>query len=389
MRIGIGLMTGTSCDGLDCSIVEFSENKRLVLEKPIFFKSYPFPLDLRAALRNAQGGKLDAISLFEVNLKYSQFLGTQVSRIVRKLKLSPRKTFLAVHGQTVWHQPPVRNRQGYSVQLLDPAILRKETGLTVISSFRQLDMALNGHGAPMVPYYHYLRARSLKVKEPFVMLNVGGIANATYVGKSEKSVIAFDSGPGNVLIDLATESATKGRLKFDAGGKLAERYLDYAYSKKGVLAKVLRETHYFHEKPPKSTGRELFNEEFLVKIPGTGKKQIACATLFTAMTVADGLFQFFNDGFSRIYVAGGGSKNPFLMKLLLKEVSIRSQKKVSVEVLPDWFSPAQALESIAFARFGYEILKGRKTCLKNVTGAKSDSGGASIFPGDNFFELIR
>jgi anhydro-N-acetylmuramic acid kinase len=224
---------------------------------------------------------------------------------------------------------------------------------------------------------------------PIAIHNIGGISNLTYVTKNRAGLIAFDTGPGNALIDLATERATKGRLRFDKDGKLAASRLgDIDWRK---IEKVAQHS-YFKRRPPKSTGRELFEAAFLKKLPGQGAALVASATAFTAYTMARAYSDFvLKNGrpLRFIYVAGGGARNPTLMYLFSRELTRLCGNGISVQALPRSFAPAQFLEAMAFARLGIEALQGHITSLASITGAKKNAIGAGIYPAQNYKRLLK
>lgn len=380
----VGVMTGTSCDGADGVILRISVKDGA--EKIILCHSKKFPAELRRKLRITQRGELSVVDVAFIETEYSDWIASFCHEIVKRSGVDRRKTFLAIHGQTIWHEPPF-----FSIQLLEPARVAVRTGLTTLSRFRQPDLASNGEGAPLVPYYHWLRTQALQkqFKPPFAIHNIGGIANLTVITKRKEEIVAFDTGPGNALIDLAVEKFTKGKKHFDNNGKLADSQLQFIDWR--ALEKLAKHS-YFTRKPPKSTGRELFNEEFVERIPGRGASKIANATAFTAHTVALAYRDFVVRAFpnlDRIYVAGGGAKNIFLVQLIGREIKRLIPRKITISTLPAAFGPPSYLEAMAFARLGFEGLLGNVVSLKNVTGAKRDGIGAAIIPGSNYKYLLK
>lgn len=380
----LGVMTGTSCDGADAAGLAITDGR----ESLTHVANKKFSSALRQRLRVAQRGHLTIPEAARLTRDYSEWMATFCEATLKRWNAPRERMLLAIHGQTVWHQP--KNR--ISVQLLDPTIVAAKTGVTVTACFRQPDLARGGQGAPLVPYYHWLRANSLSQFRdllPFAIHNVGGIANMTYITKASKDLLAFDTGPGNALIDLAVESFTKGKQHFDKDGKIAAasiQSIDWrAIEKIGNL-------FYFKQKPPKSTGRELFNEAFMAKLPGRGASRIANATALTAHTMAKAYVNFVLDAgypLRKIFVAGGGAANPTLMKLFSDELRRLSGSSIAVLTLADAFAPAQSLEAMAFARLGYEAIHGRVVSLSTVTGASEDASGAGIFAGRNYAKLLK
>lgn len=385
-------MTGTSCDGLDAAAlkIEFSGN-RVTQETLESRFSAKFPSSLRRRLREAQKDRLSISAAAELTRDYSLWIGACCSRFLRQARIPVRKAAVAVHGQTVWHQPPRGTSTGFSVQLADPAVVAHACGCTITAFFRQPDLARGGQGAPLVPYYHWLRARSAGFSDlfPFAIHNVGGVANLTYLTHDPRDLIAFDSGPGNALIDLAVERSASGRKHFDAGGKIAAAALETVDWR---AIDRLGKHPYFRRKPPKSTGRELFDEAFLARFKARGPALVATATAFTAHTMA----LAYADHIVRrahvpgvIFVAGGGAKNQTLVRLFSRELRRLTGKTIAVRQLPATFAPPAYLEAMAFARLGFEALFGRPVSLRAVTGASEDAYGAGIFPGRNFATILK
>ncbi len=385
-------MTGTSCDGADLAAlkIEFTGN-RITRETLGERLSAKFPSALRRKFREAQKGRLAISATAELTRDYSLWIGTLCARFLRRACIPMRKTTLAIHGQTIWHQPPHGVSSGFSVQLVDPAVIAHACHCTVTAFFRQPDLARGGQGAPLVPYYHWLRARSTEFSAllPFAIHNVGGIANLTYVTRDASDIIAFDTGPGNALIDLAMERHSNGRKHFDRGGRTAAAALEHVNWR---AVKHLAQHAYFRQKPPKSTGRELFDERFLARFKASGQALVATATAFTAHTMAKAYADHVvNRARSPrfIFVAGGGAQNGTLVQLFSRELQRLTGKTIAVRPLPASFAPPEYLEAMAFARLGFEALFGRPISLSNVTGASEDAFGAGIFPGKNFPELLK
>lgn len=383
MIFSLGVMTGTSCDGADLAVLRFDRGGERLWKTA----SRDFPSKLRLRLREAQRGKLDIAETAALSRDYSAWIGSICRQALAGWKVPLRDTLIAVHGQTVWHAP----ERGISVQLLEPSLVSAITECTVTAAFRQPDLARGGEGAPLLPLYHWLRATAGRfAKElPLAVQNIGGIGNLTYVTKNRSKVLAFDTGPGNCLIDLATAAATNGRQLYDVDGRLARSALGSIDWR--TIERIAREP-YYRKAPPKSTGRELFNESYFRKIPGRGATRVANATALTAHTMARAYVDFlFKKGhrLRRILVAGGGARNPMLMILFRSELERMSGLELSVEVLPDDFAPAQFVEAMGFARFGYEALQGNPVSLASVTGAVTDGVGAGIFPGQNYRRLLK
>ena len=363
----IGMMSGTSLDGIDICLAEFFINidgKHCfkLLEKAM----YPMPLDVKDSLTHLMQ---DTISIEEVSHAQARITKIHADVVLRFLEekgINPQTCdALSVHGQTVWHSPPQSKHEvGHTLQILSIPALSAMTGICTVGDFRTADMALGGQGAPLVPIFdaEFLRSESNNT----IAVNIGGMANITLIPKSrDEEVMAFDTGPGNILIDLAMRRFF-GK-QFDENGLFASegKVLDR-------LWKNLCELEFITQKPPKSTGREVFNEGLLrdlleVSFVNTfpGEDIVRTITDFTAWSIAENIRLFGWDN-ARILVTGGGANNSTLMNRLRKE-------------LPDSeFFSAQDIgfdedikEALCFAYLGWRSLGGLPGNIPSVTGASA------------------
>jgi anhydro-N-acetylmuramic acid kinase len=302
-------------------------------------------------------------------------LGEQFARAARRLlraaKTPPaRVAVIGSHGHTVYHGPddPVRS----TLQIGEPAVIAERTGIAVVAQFRPRDLAAGGQGAPLVPYFDEAffgggPARALQ--------NLGGIANVTRLGRGLEP-LAFDTGPGNCLIDLAAAIASRGRLRYDAAGHLAlHGRIDHR-----AVERLWRHP-YFRRAPPKSTGRELFNERLLRQVFGRRLTHapydvLATVTYFTAYSIAESYRRFLPGRLREAIVSGGGVRNRTLMRhlsRLLAPVAVRSIERYGI--------PAQAKEPVAFAYLALRALKGQPNHLPRTTGAGTTCILGAITPG--------
>jgi anhydro-N-acetylmuramic acid kinase len=284
-----------------------------------------------------------------------------------------------MHGQTVWHAPVPRSFPGPegavavkgTLQLGSGALLRERTGIPVIHDHRARDMAAGGEGAPLAPYIDALLFGSKS--EGTIVQNVGGIGNATVIpaGASNDGVTAFDTGPGNMIIDALVIEGTKGRLRYDEGGALAAK----GRPDKEIVARLM-EDPYFARRPPKSTGREVYGAAFAKALAAEAAKRglsfedgLATATAFTAETIASAYKDFILPAtrISRVLVAGGGALNATLLGMLRELLP----EGIVVTTTASLGVPDQAREAMAFALIGHESLMGRPGNLPSVTGARS------------------
>lgn len=368
-----GIMTGTSCDGLDISCVRFHGDSW----KPLWSRSSSYPAALRKRVLDCQspGAKLSLREFGELNRDLGVWIAEAVSRILKSIPAAQKPDAIANHGQTVAHFP-ARKKQGFTIQLADPTRIAAATGLTLISNFRDGDMAAGGEGAPLAPRFHQLLARRIS-KNPIAIHNLGGISNLTVI--SGDTVVAFDTGPGNAWIDAATELATGHR--YDRNGSMASR----GHADSAAVEKVLA-MNYFHRPPPKSTGRDDF--PFSLLLNSTRQRDsnlVATATAITAESIARAYDQFVTKrhAIEAIYFCGGGALNKFLLQSIRRRLP-----SIGVTTLDEASFDSRYLEAQAFAYFGSLALLGHS--LGGAwTGVTGWAPSAHIIPGRNWPKIVR
>jgi anhydro-N-acetylmuramic acid kinase len=380
----MGLMSGTSADGVDAAVVDIRGRGHHLAIKLLAFHTYPYPAAFRASLFHAIGNGT-VQDLCHMNAALGGWFAQAALGLLRRARLSPEDiALIGSHGQTFYHQPKprVEGRLGplrSTLQLGAPAVIAERTGITTVSDFRMRDMAAGGEGAPLTPYVHYLLFRHRSMAR--AVLNIGGISNVTYLpaGGSLKKVQAFDTGPGNMLIDGLVRHLTRGKRSYDRDGKLAAK----GTVREGLMRGLLRHP-YVLRRPPKSTGREEFGDGFLTEFlrlarrPGLSNEDlIATATAFTARTIAQA-GAFLPGKVDELLVCGGGAKNITLMRMLRA-----SWAGSAVRTVGDRGWDARALEAVAFAVFAYQAARGVACNLPSVTGAKRSVILGSITPGKN------
>ncbi len=363
-KLAIGLMSGTSGDGVSLALCSFNKRQFQLLG----YKTFSYP----SALSNKilQGPSLKANEISQINMSLGIFFADSIQKFLKALRMAPsRIAVIGSHGQTIYHGP--KDNPPNTFQIGEPSVIAERTGIPVVADFRMRDIAAGGEGAPLIPFFdRYFFSQG----KPRALQNIGGIANVTVVGKSVP-LIAFDTGPGNCLIDLAVQKRTKGHLNFDRSGKMARRgKINFQ-----VIEKMLKHP-YFEKKPPKSTGRELFNHEF---IPSSLKKDkfenlIATLTYFTALTIAKSYRQFIRYPLSEVIVSGGGTFNQTLLNHLSQLLT-----PVPVRSIAEFGIPVQAKEPIAFAFFALQALEGKINHAPEGTGAQKACILGKIIPGGN------
>lgn len=367
---GIGLMSGTSADGVDaCSArISFCEGALQVAE--VRGHASEYPAELRRRLLRAISGDSTVPEICLLNAEIGRSFADVAAQCARELKTPP--DFVASHGQTIWHHPP-GEQAGATLQIGEPAWIAAALGCVIVSDFRQADIAAGGHGAPLAPMLDLLLFRS--PHEPRVLLNIGGIANLTFLPAGEAGgLIAFDTGPGNALIDTAAELATGGRLQYDRDGLLA---------KQGTvdeqLLNELLHMPFFALQPPRSTGRELFTRALVERLVARGLSGAGLVSTLTEFTVRTiGAARRWHPPAAAYLVSGGGAHNTELMARLRRLLHPARVEPVTGEAGVDF------KEALAFAVLGYLTLAGRPGALPEATGARASAvlGKISLPPLD-------
>lgn len=363
-----GLMSGTSADGIDVAVVDIS-GRQVDL---VAFAMFPFrPALRRAILELCQPESARLEDICHYNGVLGEIFAEAVMELCRKHKIPLRSVdLIGSHGQTIFHHPQGGRYGGRTIrstlQIGEPSVIAQRTGITTIADFRPRDMAAGGQGAPLVPYADYVlfqhRTRSRAVQ------NIGGIANVTFLPRRcrRDDVTAFDTGPGNMVIDGLVRLSTRGKRRYDRGGAMAARgTVDV-----GLLKEMLRHP-FLRRRPPKSTGREEFgrfySERFYRQAQDHGlapEDTIATATAFTAASIAQAYRKFLPEMPDEMILCGGGARNATLVSMLqerLPGVKIRSTNDFGIDV--------DAKEAVSFAILALATIKGVANNMPGATGA--------------------
>lgn len=342
-----GIMSGTSLDGIDVAIVDIAGTR----VRTIAHKTSPWPAAVRARILAVSNAQCTTAAVSRLNFELGELYAKAFLAVGAKHKVQ----LIGCHGQTIFHEGV------NTLQIGEASVIAERTGIPVISDFRTRDIAAGGQGAPLVPFADYLLFRSPRINR--VALNIGGIANITVLpaGVSESGVIAFDTGPGNMVIDQLTERLTNGRRHYDRDGAIAAR----GRIDKLILDSLLKDK-YFTKKPPKSAGREQYGVEFLEKLGNNLPIEdlIATATAFTAATIAQAIERFAPNT-QEVIAAGGGVHNRQLMAQLaafLPNARLTTTQEFGVD--PD------AKEAIAFAILAYRSWRRKSGNMPSATGAR-------------------
>jgi len=371
----LGMMSGTSADGIDVALARISGAPPNLSAKLIGHASVRFPDQLRKEiLRVAEQHPISSGALSQLNFRLGVLFADAALAACRKFRVAPgRISLIGSHGQTIFHQgrpiPFFGSPTASTLQIGEPSVIAARTGITTIGDFRPADMALGGQGAPLVPYVDYLLYRHPRLDR--VSLNLGGIANITVLPRAAKpqQVFAFDTGPANMLIDALVSHFTRGRRRFDKNAQLAAQ----GRSNPALLDELLRDP-YLKIAPPKSTGREYYGRAYMQRILALGRRHrtkpsdlIRAATVFTALSVVDALNRFVlpKTKTEQLIVSGGGAHNPLILAQL-------SAALPGIEVLPSsrLGVPEDAKEAFAFALLAYATFHRRPSNLPSATGAR-------------------
>ncbi len=376
-RLVIGLISGTSADGVDAALVKIVGREPDRVET-IAFTTKPYPTEIReTVLRVSHNG--DVETLCWLNFVLGEIFAEAALEVIKVAGVSAKRvSLIGSHGQTVRHLPPKPSssvprplsRQVGTLQIASPAVIAFRTGIPVVSDFRTKDMAAGGQGAPLVPLVDWLLLRHSRKNR--IALNIGGIANLTVLpaGARASDVVAFDSGPGNMLIDGAVRHFSGGQESFDRNGEWAKR----GKVDKNLFRWLMRHP-FLRQPPPKSTGREMFGESFLQRILERSKRLglaphdvVATLTAFTASSVADAIERFVLPkvgSVDELIVSGGGANNPVLMAMLKERMP-----QISIHRSDEFGINADAKEAIAFAVLAHRTVMGLAGNLPSATGAK-------------------
>jgi len=382
----IGLMSGTSCDGIDACLVKIT-GKGLSTEIDIIeFETYPYKKETRELIFDAskkQTGTVDKIC--QLNFRLGKLFADAAMQIAEKSSIPISDIdIIGSHGHTIYHISSLKEKADRetrsTLQIAEPSVIAQETGVTTVGDFRTRDIAAGGEGAPLVPYADFILFGRDGIDR--AVQNIGGIANVTFLPAecSINEIIAFDNGPGNMIIDRVAEIITDGKFKYDKDGELAS---------KGKLNQALLErlcSHpYLAIPPPKSTGREDFGIQFSDELYKELRRDnvdvldaITTVTAFTAKSISDSYRKYIQPSYkiSEVVMSGGGVHNPVLFQFLkeyLENINIRKAEEFGI--------PSDAKEALAFAILANETICGNPCNVPSATGARERVALGKIIPG--------
>ncbi|WP_096273880.1 anhydro-N-acetylmuramic acid kinase [Paucisalibacillus globulus] len=371
----VGIMSGTSLDGIDVAVVKISEEKENVQLELKHFDSISYSDEVKQAILALCDPNQATIQMISsMNMLLGRLYGDAALTVIKDAGLRPEEiAFISSHGQTIFHQPEAITIGGHHItstlQIGDISTIAEQTRITTVGDFRTRDMAVGGQGAPLVPYADYLLFRDKEIGR--VLVNIGGITNLTILPANgeENQVKAYDTGPGNMIMDYFANRITNGKHSYDKDGAIAAsgKVID------DWLEDLLNEPYYALA-PPKSTGRELFGEDYASKLWDTADKlsislpdRMATVTKLTAITLTDQIKAHLpSASIQEVFISGGGCYNPSLMK----EIESGLPTDVRLRKMDEIGMPADAKEAMVFALLGYQYLNKRTNNFPPATGAK-------------------
>ena len=377
VRRVVGMMSGTSVDGVDAALVEISGTDSEPKVKLLAFENKPYPPQVREkifSLFTPANATVDKVGY--MNFLLGEIYAKSALSVIEKAGMKPEEIdVIGSHGQTIWHAPIPESPDGipvaYTVQIGEGSVIAERTGILTVSDFRVADMAAGGQGAPLVPFSEYLLYR--REKETILLQNIGGIGNMTVMpaGAKPRDVFAFDTGPGNMIIDAVISAVTGGEKTYDAGGETAAKGKVC-----NALLDILKEEPYYRQPLPKTTGREHFGVQYTEKILSWWKENpipvedlLATVTDLTAYSIADAYERYVLPKYraSEIIVGGGGSYNATLLRFMKERFAPHG---VAVRTQEDLGLSSVAKEAVAFALMADCCMRGKANTLPSVTGAE-------------------
>ena len=367
MRVA-GLMSGTSADGVDTAVVEIDRGK----VKLLAFDTFAYPAVLRRQILNLCRPEARLDDICHYNFVLGEVFADAVIKLCSKSGIFLSSVdLIGSHGQTIYHQPSGKRYRSKKIcstlQIGEPSVITQRTGITTVADFRPRDMAAGGQGAPLVPYADYILFKHKRLAR--AVQNIGGIANVTFLpgGCKQDEIIAFDTGPGNMVIDGIINLISGGKKRCDTGGKMAAR----GKVDNRLLNELLRHP-FFRQRPPKSTGREEFGADFAERIYRRACKKsvadadiVATVTALTAMSIAQAYRRFLPTLPDELILCGGGSHNCTLVEMLhaeLPDVKMLSTDGFGISV--------DAREAVSFAILAWATIRGMTNNVPAATGAK-------------------
>ncbi len=365
-----GLMSGTSVDGVDVAVVDIATRGRRSVEL-LAFRTFAYPAAVRRAVERVSRAEGRTDEICHLNFVLGEVFADAVGKLAAASGIAMESIdLIGSHGQTIHHLPAARRfgrrKVRSTLQIGEPCVIAERTQITTVADFRPRDIAAGGEGAPLVPYADYVLLADKR--QTRAVQNIGGIANVTFLpaGGKVADVLAFDTGPGNMIVDRVMALATDGRRRYDRGGATAARG-----AVNGPLLAELMRHYYLRRKPPKSTGREAFGEEFADAIWARSRADglpaediVATVTAFTADSIADAYRRHLPAVPEEVILCGGGALNRTLVAMLAERIA-----PAAVTTTAAFGIPIDAKEAVSFAILAAETIRGVAGNVPTATGA--------------------
>lgn len=375
-----GLMSGTSADGVSVAIADITLSSTRLLA----FKTFPHAAKLRGqifALFRPETARVE--DLCHLNFALGEVFASALERLSAQSGIALSSIDLVgSHGQTVRHSPEPksfgRRKTRSTLQIGEPCVIAERTGITTVADFRPRDIAAGGQGAPLVSYADFILFSDERKNR--AIQNIGGIANVTFLrrGGKPEDIVAFDTGPGNMVIDQAAALISNGKLRYDAGGRLAAR----GNVREELLAELMKH-RFIGRRPPKTTGREEFGTQFSNALYKTARKRgipaldiLATVTAFTARSIAKAYRSFLPAPVDEVILCGGGAKNRTLVRRIARELPLSKVMKMD-----DFGIDADAKEALSFAILASRTIWGIANNAPSATGARKAVVLGKVVPG--------
>jgi len=387
--IVVGLMSGTSADGIDAALCDITGEPPHIQARVITAMTYPYPAGFQQRILEACRPELSHVNdVCQLNVELGELFSEAALQVIAQADKNPAEVdLIGSHGQTVWHQVDTNGRVQATLQITEACVIAERTGITTISNFRPRDVAAGGQGAPLTSYADWLLLRH--PTQWRAIQNIGGIGNVTVlppIADETSLPLAFDTGPGNVLIDAAMTTLSNGAHSYDHDGQWAAKGRVDEDWLRSLLAHP-----YYQRQPPKTTGRELFSVGMASDLIAQGKKRgldsasiIATLTALTAASIADAYRRFVPAAITEVILGGGGAKNPVLVQMLCEQlypVVVLKHEDVGLD--------SDNKEALVFALLAYESWQARPGTHPALTGARRATVLGQITPGENYVALIR
>ena len=385
----VGLISGTSADGIDAVLCDINGAPPNLTVKIVAGNTTPYPPELRKRIMTSyspQESRIDEIC--KLNFDIGAVFAAAAEAIIKTAEANPQDVALVTsHGQTVWHEVSPNGEVHSTLQLGEAAVVAQRTGITTISSLRARDVAEGGQGAPLAGYVDWILLRHPEKWR--AVQNIGGIGNVTFLPPLSTDAyepLSFDNGPGNALMDDILRLSTDSQITYDANGEMARK----GTVQQDWLDELM--THpYYERQPPKTTGRELFGAEMAVELMAEGQARnlpledvIATLTALTAHAIADSYQRFAPQTIEEIIIGGGGRHNSTMMDMLRELLT-----PAPVMTMEDIGYDSDYKEAMLCAVIGHETWHARTGNHPAITGARSHVLMGQISPGDNYVDLVK